>query len=114
MDAGFKGFGLGLLVEMLTSGLAGHGRADTPQNWGASVYLQLIDPDGFGDKEHLKKQSQYFVKYLKSCDPINPEKLVRIPGERAFSLKSRLKLESQTISNLEKWAAKLDVPTPFL
>ena len=45
LDLGHKGFALALLVEALTSGLAGHGRADEPKNWGASVFLMLIDPD---------------------------------------------------------------------
>ena len=34
MAAGHKGFGLGLLVEALTSALAGHGRADPPARLG--------------------------------------------------------------------------------
>ena len=37
LDLGHKGFGLALLIEALTSGLAGHGRADGPKEWGASV-----------------------------------------------------------------------------
>ena len=35
MDLGHKGFGLALLVEALTSALAGHGRADGEKRWGA-------------------------------------------------------------------------------
>src|SRR4051812_26404733 len=46
-EAGHKGFGLALMVEALTQGLAGFGRKDAPTRWGASVYMQLIDPDGF-------------------------------------------------------------------
>ena len=46
-EAGHKGFALGLLVEALTSGLAGLGRASDKPPAGNAVYLQLIDPRGF-------------------------------------------------------------------
>ena len=34
LDAGYKGFGLALLIEALTAGLSGHGRADPPRRLG--------------------------------------------------------------------------------
>src|SRR5690606_19072487 len=46
-DSGYKGYGLGLLVEALTSGLGGYGRMDEPTTWGASVMIQVIDPEAF-------------------------------------------------------------------
>ena len=47
-DLGHKGFALALLVEMLTASLGGFGRADQTDHWGASVFLQVIDPAKFG------------------------------------------------------------------
>ena len=44
VDAGHKGYALALIVEMLTGGLAGFGRADAKQGWGATVFVQAIDP----------------------------------------------------------------------
>src|SRR5436309_3358908 len=44
IDAGHKGFALGLLIEAMTAGLAGHGRADSPTGWGGSVFVQVLDP----------------------------------------------------------------------
>jgi L-lactate dehydrogenase len=35
LDAGHKGFGLGLMVEALTAGLSGFGRADPREGWAA-------------------------------------------------------------------------------
>jgi len=43
VEQGYKGFALGLLVEALTSGLTGYGRADGEKRWGASVFMQLLD-----------------------------------------------------------------------
>jgi LDH2 family malate/lactate/ureidoglycolate dehydrogenase len=37
LSHGHKGYGLALLVETLTAGLAGHGRADAPEGWGHRV-----------------------------------------------------------------------------
>lgn len=34
LDHGHKGYGLALIVEALTQGLSGHGRADPPEGWG--------------------------------------------------------------------------------
>ena len=44
LDHGHKGFALGLLVEALTQGLSGHGRADEPTGWGASVLVLAFAP----------------------------------------------------------------------
>src|SRR5262249_21717733 len=45
---GHKGYGLALTIEALTQGLGGFGRADAPGGWGASVFVQVIDPAAFG------------------------------------------------------------------
>ena len=46
--AGYKGFGLTLLVEALTAGLAGFGRADPHEGWGGTVFVQVLDPKAAG------------------------------------------------------------------
>ena len=38
LDHGHKGFGLALMVEALSQGLAGHGRVDAPKRWGGNTY----------------------------------------------------------------------------
>ena len=55
-EAGHKGFGLALMVEALTQGLAGFGRKDAPARWGASVYIQFIDPDAFAGRDAFLDQ----------------------------------------------------------
>ena len=35
------------MVEALTMGLGGFGRAEPAEGWGASVFVQLLDPDAF-------------------------------------------------------------------
>ena len=45
LDSGHKGYGLSLTVEALTGGLAGFGRADPKQGWGATVFQLGYLPD---------------------------------------------------------------------
>ena len=116
-DTGYKGFGLGLLVEMLTSGLGGHGRADSPSEWGASVFLQIIDPEGFGGLENFKRQAQFLAEANLSSKPIDPSNPVRLPGHRAMNLRDKQKMEGvqlnpPIVQSLEKWSEKLDVKMP--
>ena len=62
MDLGYKGFALGLLVEALTSGLVGHGRADGETRWGASVFLQVLDPAAFGGRERFERETGWLAQ----------------------------------------------------
>ncbi len=114
MDTGYKGLGLGLLVELLTSGLAGHGRADRPEKWGASVFLQVINPEAFGGVDAFKKQAQYLNDSFKTSEPMNPQRPVRLPGQQALQRKaddqkSGVPLSDETVSSLKRWADKLQV-----
>ncbi|MFP3526971.1 Ldh family oxidoreductase, partial [Pantoea sp. SIMBA_072] len=56
---GHKGFALALLVEALTSGLAGHGRKDAPEQWGASATAVVIDPRFFGGLEAFTDETSF-------------------------------------------------------
>ncbi|MBL4811760.1 MAG: Ldh family oxidoreductase, partial [Rhodobacteraceae bacterium] len=58
-DHGHKGYGLALMVEMLTQGLTGYGRKDKPARWGANVFLQIMDPALYGGAEAFSAQVNY-------------------------------------------------------
>ena len=51
IDHGHKGYGLALMIEALTQGLGGFGRAEAPTGWGGSVFVQVTDPTAFGGSE---------------------------------------------------------------
>ena len=78
---GHKGYGMALLVESLTGGLAGHGRADAREGWGATVYLTLHDLAAFGGKEAFLRQMDHIAAQCRNNQPIDPAKPVRLPGE---------------------------------
>lgn len=111
METGYKGFGLGLLVDILTSGLAGHGRADHPTNWGASVFLQVINPEAFGGIDRFKVQAQHLVDACMASTPYDVEHPVRIPGHRALKMRDQRKkegvpLDQDIVQSLRYWAEK--------
>ena len=116
-EAGHKGYGLALMIEMLTGGLAGFGRADKHDGWGATVFVQVIDPDAFGGRAALARQMQWIADAAHANPPVNPSAPVRLPGEgglrrRREQLRDGVKLHPDILPALALWAAKLGVGLP--
>jgi L-lactate dehydrogenase len=82
-EYGHKGFGLSLMVEMLTQGLAGFGRQDAEKRWGANVFVQVLDPGAFAGRDAFLRQMDYLADRCHANAPIDPAKPVRLPGEMA-------------------------------
>jgi len=117
MDSGHKGYGLSLMVEALTGGLAGHGRANPREGWGATVYLQMIDPRAFAGLAAFEQQMDAVTAQCRASKPAKPGQTVRTPGERGLHLKARsahtgVNLYPPIMPMLEPWAHKLHVPMP--
>lgn len=117
LDHGHKGYGLALMVEALTQGLAGHGRADAETRWGASVFVQAIDPDAFGGLAAFQRQAAHIAALCLASAPIDPASPVRLPGDRALAGLARaraegLELRADVLAGLTALAAKLGVPAP--
>ena len=80
LDLGYKGFAFALIVEALTNALAGHGRADEESRWGASVFLQIIDPERFGGRAAFLRETSFFAQFCRETPAPSGESLVRLPG----------------------------------
>ncbi len=87
VDAGHKGYGLSLMVEALTAGLAGHGRSDPGGRLGATVLVQVLDPEAFSGLAAFRRQMDWIARACRDNPPIDPAKPVRLPGERALALR---------------------------
>ncbi len=116
-DHGHKGYALGLLVEALTSALAGHGRADPPEGWSANVLLQVFAPALFGGAGDFLRQTSHLAAACRATPPRPGFERVRLPGEaalgrRADQLAHGVELYPGIIPALEPWARKLGVPFP--
>lgn len=117
MDSGHKGYGLTLLVEALTGGLAGHGRADAKEGWGATVFLQIIDPRAFAGLDAFTRETGHVSAACRASRPANPELPVRLPGEKGIALAAGqvaggVELYPAIMPSLAAWAVKLGVPEP--
>ena len=117
MDVGHKGYGLTLLVEALTGGLAGHGRADPKEGWGATVFVQLLDPEAFGGLPAMEKQIDWVADACHKSRPRPGFTQVRLPGERglqrrAEQAKSGIELHPSIIPLLTPWAEKFKLSLP--
>lgn len=117
MESGHKGFGLAIMVEALTQALSGHGRRDAPKRWGASVYLQLIDPEAFCGLDAFRDQMDFFIDACHTNPPADSSTPVRLPGEQAdkniqVAKISGIVLSNETRAELLECAHKLGVASP--
>lgn len=116
-DAGHKGYGLALMVEALTAGLAGHGRADPGPRWGGTLFVQVIDPAAFSGSAAFRAQMDTVVDMCHANPPADPARRVRMPGERALGLRreqlrSGVLLADSITVPLWSWAQRLRVAQP--
>ena len=117
VDAGYKGFGLGLYVEAMTAGLSGFGRADPPEGWGGTVFVQVMDPEAFGGIEAFKRQMDHMVVAARTSKPRSGVDRVRLPGEagmrRLREQRSQgVALYPTIMPALQPWGEKLSVASP--
>ena len=119
LDAGHKGYALALIVEILTGGLAGHGRADAKEGWGATVFVQAIDPAAFGGLEAFARQADWIAHACRKNPPRAGVDAVRMPGERGLArrreqLANGVALHADILPTLQEWSTRLSVPMPAL
>jgi LDH2 family malate/lactate/ureidoglycolate dehydrogenase len=84
-EHGHKGYNLALIIEALSQGLAGHGRADRPTAWGAAVYVQITDPAAFGGGDRFVRQTGFIAAACRRNPPAPGLEAVRLPGEQALA-----------------------------
>ncbi len=117
LSAGHKGFGLALLIEALTAGLSGYGRADHPTGWGASVFMSLYDPIAFGGEDAFVRQMDWIADACRHNPPRPGTEQVRMPGDRGMTrraqqLQEGVFLHPSIPPALRECAKKYGVPYP--
>ena len=117
LDAGHKGYALALLIEAMTAALTGFGRADPKEGWGATVFVQALDPGAFGGLDAFRRQMDWLVDACHGATPRPGVERVRLPGERGLALMREQKqrgvaLHPTILPMLAPWSAKLGVPMP--
>ena len=117
IDAGHKGFALALLVEALTGGLAGHGRADPPEGWTGTTFVQVFDPGAFGGLDAFRRQMDAVAAAARGAKPRPGVDRIRLPGERGLAcyrdqIAHGVALYPAILPALAAWAQKYDVEAP--
>lgn len=116
-DHGHKGYAVALLIEALTQGLSGYGRADQPQDWGASVFVQVHDPAAFAGTDGFIRQTGWLAGACQAAPPVPGVDQVRLPGERAMQHKRQalaegVELYPSIMPALSPFAEKYRITTP--
>ncbi len=80
----YKGFGLGLLLDLLCGGLSG-GPCSSPAfpiaGQGNTAVFVLFDPAHFGGTGHFVQQSDGLTEYVRSCPPAAGAGAITLPGD---------------------------------
>jgi LDH2 family malate/lactate/ureidoglycolate dehydrogenase len=116
-EYGHKGFGLALMIEALSQGLAGHGRHDAPKRWGGNVFVQVIDPSRFAGRDAFATQMNHLSEQCRANRPVRAEQPVRVPGDQAargiaLAHERGLELDAATRAGLQASARELGVAWP--
>jgi uncharacterized oxidoreductase len=115
--AGHKGYGLGVITELLAGALAGGG-ASNPANKGrlANGMLSIFfDPDFFQEETAFAAEVRRFVEWVKSSQKSAPDGDILMPGEieertRARRLTDGIELDDNSWKALVTTARSLEVP----
>ncbi len=118
-EHGYKGFGLGLLFDILVGGLSG-GQcppASESAKLTNNVLLVIWDADRFAGQSHFTTQADGLIDYVRSSTPKPPVESIRLPNDRSLAtVRERrthgILLDSSTWSTLVKLANQIGVRIP--
>jgi uncharacterized oxidoreductase len=115
----YKGFGLGIMIEILTGALSGGVCAkEVPYpKKGNCVFALLVEPARFGGMEHFQSEVTQLVDYVKSCPRIDGCPEIILPGDperRLAAARQRegIFLDDENWNALIKLSDRLRVPAP--
>jgi LDH2 family malate/lactate/ureidoglycolate dehydrogenase len=93
---GFKGFGINLLVDVLSGSLV-RGKSGLDQPLDSQRYIGtliiVIDPVAFGDITEFKASTTKLAQDILAVPPIDPHQPVRVPGFRGAERREKFETE---------------------
>src|SRR5262249_14127882 len=115
----YKGFGLGLLLDMLTGGLSGAlcSHPENPNLSANGVFFLVLDIEHFAGAEHFVREVDRLAISVRECPRAEGLQEILLPGdperrEAARRRSSGLHLDEGTWSQLAAVAGRLKVPVP--
>ena len=116
----YKGFGLGLLLDLFCGGLSG-GACSNPAlplpGMGNAAVFVLFDPAKFGGTEHFIQETDQLTAYVRTCPTAPGGGPITLPGDPERAAKARRLVEGIPVPDgtwelIAKTAAELKVPLP--
>ncbi len=118
-DQAYKGFGLGLMVEIFAGALSGGVCIrEVPLNQnGNCVFLQLLDPEHLGGGAHFAREVEGLCQFIRQCPRIAGVDEILLPGDperRTLQARSAtgIPLDDGNWTQLTRLAEKLSVAVP--
>ena len=115
----YKGFGIGLVLDMLVGGFSGApcSTPGLPNMSGNAVFFLVIDIDQFAGAEHFLKEVSGLAHNIKACPKVDGVQEILVPGEperrsRTQRRQSGIPLDDGTWQQLTALAELLKVLTP--
>jgi uncharacterized oxidoreductase len=116
----YKGFGLGLLLDLLCGGLSG-GACSNPAlplpGVGNAAVFVLLNPAHFGGTDHFLRETDGLTAYVRSCPTVAGVSEITLPGDPERASKARRSVEGIPVPDgtwelIVKSASDLNVPLP--
>lgn len=115
----YKGFALGLMVEILSGALSGGVCArEVPINQiGNCVFMMALDPAHFGGKGHFDAEVSGLIQFIRGCPRIDAVDEITLPGDperRTLARKSTagIHFDEANWSKLSTLAKELGIDLP--
>lgn len=118
-EQGYKGFGLGLMLDVLSAGLAGGSCPPAPLDAPLTnnVLFVVWDPDQFAGRGHFEAEGTRLINAVRGTTLKPGADEIRLPGDRGRSLREErltngLPLDDGTWGSLTELAGNLNVEIP--
>lgn len=110
-----KGYGLGLLCEILAGGLSGSGCSGEPDvPWANGLLLLALSPSAFGPAEAFEERVESLLGRMKTCPTALGVEEVLIPGEvearTAQRRRQGIPLDEETVAQIRETARRVGCP----
>ena len=122
LPLGHKGFGLAIMIEVITGVLTGAGILSEMGLWFRDTstpidnghFFMAIDIKAFCDPEIFKKRINHMIDELKSCPPSEGSKGIFMPGEIEFHKeqkygKNGISISTEVLKNLNDFASEVGI-----
>lgn len=117
-EAGYKGFGLGLFIDLLVGGLSGGFSPPQPDADSCNNVLAVVwQPERFSGIEHFLTQADELITSIRSGRRKPGVEQIRLPGDRSREIRQRrasegIPCDEGNWQRLVKTAAELGVSLP--